>query len=82
MFVFLLLHRKGKTAVAARSLFAVFAMRALHPVGVLPGRRICTAAQPAQEGSAGAVIDVRMFTVGPVQENCYIVRPRGRRRVR
>lgn len=23
------------------------------------------------------MIDVRMFTVGPVQENCYIVRPKG-----
>ncbi len=26
------------------------------------------------------MIDVRMFTVGPVQENCYIVRPSGSRR--
>jgi hydroxyacylglutathione hydrolase len=25
------------------------------------------------------VIDVRMFTVGPVQENCFVVRPRGSR---
>jgi hydroxyacylglutathione hydrolase len=34
------------------------------------------AAANAQEGG-GEVIDVRMFTVGPVQENTYIVRLRG-----
>jgi len=26
------------------------------------------------------MIDVRMFTVGPVQENCFIVRPQGSNR--
>jgi glyoxylase-like metal-dependent hydrolase (beta-lactamase superfamily II) len=28
----------------------------------------------AQEAGIAAMIDVRMFTVGPVQENCYVVR--------
>jgi hydroxyacylglutathione hydrolase len=28
----------------------------------------------AQAGTADDVIDARMFTVGPVQENCYVVR--------
>ena len=28
----------------------------------------------AQAGTADEVIDARMFTVGPVQENCYVVR--------
>jgi glyoxylase-like metal-dependent hydrolase (beta-lactamase superfamily II) len=28
----------------------------------------------AQTGTADDVIDARMFTVGPVQENCYVVR--------
>ena len=28
------------------------------------------------------MIDVRMFTVGPVQENCYIVRAKGSERGR
>ena len=32
------------------------------------------AAADAQAGAADDVIDARMFTVGPVQENCYIVR--------
>jgi hydroxyacylglutathione hydrolase len=31
----------------------------------------------AQAGTADHVIDARMFTVGPVQENCYVVRPDG-----
>jgi hydroxyacylglutathione hydrolase len=34
------------------------------------------AAADAQEGSA-EMIDVRMLTVGPVQENCFIVRAQG-----
>jgi glyoxylase-like metal-dependent hydrolase (beta-lactamase superfamily II) len=29
---------------------------------------------PAAEEGSGAMIDVRMFTVGPVAENCFIVR--------
>jgi hydroxyacylglutathione hydrolase len=33
-------------------------------------------AQAAPEDAA-EMIDVRMFTVGPVQENCFIVRPEG-----
>ena len=32
------------------------------------------AAADAQAGATADVIDARMFTVGPVQENCYIVR--------
>jgi hydroxyacylglutathione hydrolase len=32
------------------------------------------ASADAQAGTADDVIDARMFTVGPVQENCYIVR--------
>ena len=32
------------------------------------------AAADAQAGATDDVIDARMFTVGPVQENCYIVR--------
>jgi glyoxylase-like metal-dependent hydrolase (beta-lactamase superfamily II) len=32
------------------------------------------ASADAQTGTADDVIDARMFTVGPVQENCYIVR--------
>src|SRR5205085_1575199 len=32
----------------------------------------------AQEGGRGwEMIDVRMFTVGPVQENCFFVREQG-----
>jgi hydroxyacylglutathione hydrolase len=34
------------------------------------------AAQAAQQGG-GQVIDARMFTVGPVQENCFVVRAKG-----
>jgi hydroxyacylglutathione hydrolase len=37
------------------------------------------AATPAQEGWR-QMIDVRMFTVGPVQENCYILREPGAER--
>ncbi len=32
------------------------------------------ASADAQAGTADDVIDARMFTVGPVQENCYVVR--------
>lgn len=32
------------------------------------------AAADAEAGTADEVIDARMFTVGPVQENCYVVR--------
>ncbi|HLY48768.1 MAG TPA: MBL fold metallo-hydrolase [Solirubrobacteraceae bacterium] len=32
------------------------------------------------ERDGRATIDVRMFTVGPVQENCFVVRERGARR--
>ena len=31
----------------------------------------------ASDRGAQSPIDVRMFTVGPVQENCYVVRPKG-----
>ena len=60
--------------------------RVLHPGGLLH-RAVHVPPAPAQEAGARrdaawarseAMIDVRMFTVGPVQENCFIVRAEGR----
>src|SRR5207248_3182184 len=56
----------------------------LHPRRLLPGADALPA-PPAQgrwrrirlRPDAAEMIDVRMFTVGPVQENCFIVRQKG-----
>ena len=45
----------------------------LHPHRLLR-RDVPVASTDAQTGTADVVIDARMFTVGPVQENCYVVR--------
>src|SRR5207248_3198663 len=49
--------------------------RAVRPGRLLP-RAVLVSPAPAQEGDR-TVIDVRMSTVGPVQENCFIVRQEG-----
>ena len=70
IFVFLLITNKFRVLPAL--VFADPGDAALHPVGLLP-RRLPVPALPAK-AAAAAVIDARMFTVGPVQENAYIVR--------
>src|SRR5262249_55813950 len=46
----------------------------LHPDGLLP-RPVPVPAAHARAGEA--LMDVRMFTVGPVQENCFVARRDG-----
>ena len=54
----------------------------LHPARLL--HRPVRLQPPAEAGSEEAriVMDVQMFTVGPVQENCFLARARRRRRTR
>src|SRR6266516_1140874 len=50
---------------------------ALHPDGLLHGP-VPLPPSPGQEaGEAEAVMDIRMFTVGPVAENCFLFRQDG-----
>ena len=81
--IFLLVTtHKPATSVAVRRVRG----RDLHPRRLLH-RDVPVAPAHAQAGTADDVIDARMFTVGPVQENCYVVRrpnasDRGHRRPR
>ena len=68
-----------------RSRSTVFMFALLHPAGLLhrpvrlPRRQAKKLAGGASAQAGRGVMDVRMFTVGPVQENCFLVRPRRRR---
>ena len=78
MFFFLLGHQKSRGRAGA----GVRRVRdgALHPARLLHATVASTApAQAAESSGRSELIDVRMFTVGPVQENCFIVAPRRRR---
>ena len=66
----------SKGNIVAAVLFAVFAFALYVPAGYYLERFLWRPAD-GQEGAGRLMIDVRMLTVGPVQENCYIVRRPG-----
>ena len=72
MFVFLLLTTKRVVRVSAAVLFAVFALAIYVPAGYYLELWMWRRRQ--RKKAAEQMIDPRMFTVGPVQENCFIVR--------
>ena len=75
MFIFLALVGPKSHRIESALFFAVFACAIYIPGGYyiemfMYRRRL----QKKQQGGASQMIDARMFTVGPVQENCFIVR--------
>ena len=80
VFAFLLLTAKGKNKLPVAVAFTAVAIADLHPGRLLP-RDVPVPKADAQEQDAGGkgaeMLDVRMFTVGPVAENCFIVREPG-----
>ena len=71
MFGVLLILAFGRD-LAAASASAAFMFLLYIPLGYGTDLMLTTAS--AESSGRGAAMDVRMFTVGPVRENCYIIR--------
>jgi len=80
MFAFILVtNKKSKDPILAALVFGFLALAIYVPAGYYLGDVPVSTPPAAQDGGqmsdAGSPkVDVRMFTVGPVQENCFIVR--------
>ena len=79
MFVFLLLLGPRHRIESAALIFARVRARCSTSRAATTSSCYLYRRRHAQEGRPSQMIDVRMFTVGPVQENCFIVRAQGRR---
>jgi len=80
MFLFLLVtdHTKKGSPIVTAITFAIIALVIYVPAGYylerfLWRRRMAKMGTPCDGVEAG-MADVRMFTVGPLQENCFLVR--------
>ena len=76
MFVFLYLtdHPQHGSRILSAVIFALGRDGAVHTRRLLHGDVPVPPSDGEEGGVVETMIDVRMFTVGPVQENCYFVR--------